>query len=191
MEDGGDHDGPLLEDCTAAAVGSLPLLSSHSAQAAGPEAGDGPGSVTLTISAMTMMSMMLISSQARLRGPTLATCQLGEVASTPPMQKGAASEPSPANAHGVQGLLADLQQDSAAPFALPGAHDDMHAPLVGCCAALTRNGLDDLGLFAILAVDQMADVDNAVYAGVGALQAGVVGLYGFVVILGRRVRGVR
>jgi hypothetical protein len=68
----------------------------------------------------------------------------------------------------------------------------MHAPLVGCfSAALTRNGLDDLGLFAVLTVDQMADVDNAVYAGVGALQAGVVGLYGFVVILGRRVRVVR
>jgi len=94
------------------------------------------------------------------------------------MQEGAASEPSPANAHVVQGLgpapfgqglLADLQQDSAALFALPGAHD-MHAPLVGCFnAALTRNGLDDLGLFAVLAVDQMADVDNTVYAGVGAL----------------------
>jgi hypothetical protein len=81
MEDGGNHDSPLLEDCTAAAVGSLPLLSSHPAQAAGPEAGDGPGSVTLTISAMTIMSMMLISTQARLRGPTLATCQLREVGS--------------------------------------------------------------------------------------------------------------
>ena len=60
----------------------------------------------------------------------------------------------------------------------------MHAPLVACfSAALTRNGLDDLGLFAVLAVDQMADVDNAAYAGVRALQASVVRLYGVVVIL--------
>ena len=77
---------------------------SITAQAAGPDAGDGPGSVTLAISWVTSMLIMLISSQARLRGPTLATCQLGEVASTPPMQKGAASESPPRNAHVVQGL---------------------------------------------------------------------------------------
>jgi hypothetical protein len=32
------------------------------------------------------MTMVLISSQARLRGPTLATCQLGEVLPTVAVQ---------------------------------------------------------------------------------------------------------
>jgi hypothetical protein len=111
------------------------------------------------------------------------------------MQEGAASESSPRDAHVVQGLgpgpfgqglLSDLQQDSAAPFALPGAHD-MHAPLVGCVsAALTRNGVDDLGLFAVLADDEMADEDGAVHADTGAqaVETGVVRLYGVVLLIG-------
>jgi hypothetical protein len=54
----------------------------------------------------------------------------------------------------------------------------MHAPLVGCfSAALTRNGFYDLDLFVAVLFDQMADVDDALVAGVGALEAGVMRLY--------------
>jgi hypothetical protein len=58
-------------------------------------------------------------------------------------------------------------------------------------AAAARNGLDDFDLFAIVADDQMTDVDDALVAGVGALEASVVRLYGVVVVLGRWKRGVR
>ena len=87
----------------------------------------------------------------------------------------------------LQGLFAQLQgQGTPAPVLL--AHD-MHAPLVACfSAALTRNGFEDLGLFAVLADDEMADVDGAVHAGTGALQASVVGLNSVVVIVGGWVR---
>jgi hypothetical protein len=44
------------------------------------------------------------------------------------------------------------------------------------------NGLDD---FDLVADDQMTDVDDALVAGVGALEASVVRLYGVVVVLGR------
>jgi len=43
-------------------------------------------------------------------------------------------------------------------------------------AAAARNGLDDLNLFAVLADDLVPDVDNAIGADVGALEAGVVRL---------------
>jgi hypothetical protein len=61
-------------------------------------------------------------------------------------------------------------------------------------ASPTRNGLYDLDLFAGTGVlDKMPDVDDAISAGAGAqaLKAGVVRLYGVVVVLGRWVRGVR
>ena len=58
-------------------------------------------------------------------------------------------------------------------------------------AAAAGNGLYDLDLFAGTGVlDKVPDVDNAIGAGVGALEAGVVRLYG-VVILGGWVRWVR
>jgi hypothetical protein len=45
--------------------------------------------------------------------------------------------------------------------------------------------LDSLDLFTVVAGDQMADVDGAVYVGVRtqALQASVVRLYGFVILV--------
>jgi len=56
---------------------------------------------------------------------------------------------------------------------------------VACfCAAAAGQGLDDLYLFAVVADDHMTDVDDALVAGVGALEAGVTRLYGVVVILG-------
>ena len=56
-------------------------------------------------------------------------------------------------------------------------------------ASPTRNGLYDLDLFAGTGVlDKATDVDDAVYTGVGALEAGVMRLYGVVMILGRWVR---
>jgi len=68
----------------------------------------------------------------------------------------------------------------------------MDAPLVHVAgAAAARDGLHDLDLFTGTGVlDKMTDVDDAIEAGVGAqtLEAGVVGLYGVVVILGRWVR---
>src|SRR5215208_1973763 len=56
-----------------------------------------------------------------------------------------------------------------------------------------RNGVDDLYLVAVVVDDQIADVDDALVAGVRAqaLEAGVVRLYGVVVILGGWVRWVR
>jgi hypothetical protein len=61
-------------------------------------------------------------------------------------------------------------------------------------ATSARNGLENLDLFAATgALDNMPDVDDAIVASVGALQAGVMRLYGVVVvvILGRWVRGLR
>jgi hypothetical protein len=57
-------------------------------------------------------------------------------------------------------------------------------------ATAAGNGLDHLGLFTVVAVDQMTDVDDALVAGVGtqALKAGVVRLYSVVVILNGWVR---
>jgi hypothetical protein len=50
----------------------------------------------------------------------------------------------------------------------------------------TRDGLDYLDLFAGTGVlDKVPDVDDALVADVGALEAGVMRLYGVVVILGR------
>jgi hypothetical protein len=52
-------------------------------------------------------------------------------------------------------------------------------------ALAARHSLDDLYLFAGTGVlDKVPDVDDAIVASVGALQAGVVHLYGVVVILG-------
>jgi len=94
------------------------------------------------------------------------------------MQEGAASESSPCDADLVQsldpapfgqGLLANLEEDRAASFALPGAHD-MLAPLVlDVGASPTRNGVEDLNLFAVVAHDQATDEDDALVAGVGGL----------------------
>jgi hypothetical protein len=102
--------------------------------------------------------------------------QLGEVGWTSPMQEGAAAESSPGDAHVVQGLgpgpflqglFADRKQRRAAPLAL-GAHDT-HAPLVLVAgAAAARHCLYDLDLFVVAADDQVADVDETIYAGVGA-----------------------
>ena len=57
-------------------------------------------------------------------------------------------------------------------------------------AATARHGFDDLDLFAVVADDQMTDVDGAIHAGAGAqtLEAGIVRLYSVVVILGGWVR---
>jgi hypothetical protein len=52
-------------------------------------------------------------------------------------------------------------------------------------AARARHGVYDLDLFAVVAYDPMADVDEALYAGAGTLEAGVVRLQGIVVVLGR------
>jgi hypothetical protein len=58
-------------------------------------------------------------------------------------------------------------------------------------AATAGDGLYDLDLFAGTGVlDKVPDVDDAIVASVGALQAGVVRLYGVVVILGGWVRVV-
>src|SRR5215212_3717205 len=57
-------------------------------------------------------------------------------------------------------------------------------------ASPTRNGLDDLYLFAATGVlDKVPDVHDAIGADVGALEAGVMRLYGVVVILSGWVRG--
>jgi len=54
------------------------------------------------------------------------------------------------------------------------------------------NGLEDLYFFAGTGVlDNMPDVDDALVAGVGALQASVMRLYGVVMILDGWVRVVR
>jgi hypothetical protein len=64
----------------------------------------------------------------------------------------------------------------------------MGAGLSTIRASPTRNGLDDLDLFAVVTDDQMTDVDDALVAGVGALKAGVMRLNGVVGILSRWVR---
>jgi hypothetical protein len=53
-------------------------------------------------------------------------------------------------------------------------------------AAAARHALvlDDLAIKVVLGLDYAAKEHPAVHAGTGALQAGVVGLYGIVVILG-------
>jgi hypothetical protein len=89
-----------------------------------------------------------------------------------------------------QSRLTQLEEHSAAALAL-GAHD-LYAALVDVASASpARNGVEDLYLFAVFGNNKMADVDDAVYAGVGAqaLETRVVRLYGVVVILSRRVRG--
>jgi hypothetical protein len=59
-------------------------------------------------------------------------------------------------------------------------------------ASPTRNGVYDLDLFAGTGfLDKATDVDHAIVAGVGALKAGVVRLYGIVVLVGGWVRIVR
>jgi hypothetical protein len=58
-------------------------------------------------------------------------------------------------------------------------------------ASPTRNGLDDLDLFAGVTYDQAADEDDALVAGVRALEAGVMRLYGVVLLLAGCVRWVR
>jgi hypothetical protein len=64
----------------------------------------------------------------------------------------------------------------------------MGAGLSTIRASPTRNGLDDLDLFAVVTDDQMTDVDDALVAGVGALKAGVMRLNSVVGILSRWVR---
>src|ERR687897_822550 len=58
-------------------------------------------------------------------------------------------------------------------------------------AAAARHALvlDDLAIKVVLGLDKAAKEHPAVHAGVGALEAGVVCLYGVVVLLGRWVRG--
>jgi hypothetical protein len=51
--------------------------------------------------------------------------------------------------------------------------------------------LDDLAIKVVLGLNNASKEHPAVYAGVGALEAGVMSLYGVVVILGRWVRGLR
>jgi hypothetical protein len=60
-------------------------------------------------------------------------------------------------------------------------------------AAATRHALvrDDLAIKVVRRLDNAAKEHPAVYAGVGALEASVVRLYGVVVILSRWVRWVR
>ena len=55
-------------------------------------------------------------------------------------------------------------------------------------AARARHGVYDLDLFAVVAYDPMAHVDEALHAGVGTLERGVVRLYGVVVVLSGWVR---
>ncbi len=67
----------------------------------------------------------------------------------------------------------------------------MHAPLVldaGATAARHANVLDDLAIKVVLGLDNAAKEHPAVHAGVGALQAGVVRLYGVVVTVSGWVR---
>jgi hypothetical protein len=60
------------------------------------------------------------------------------------------------------------------------------------CASPTRHGLYDLDLFAGTGVlDNMSDEDDALVAGVGALKASVMRLYGVVVIFSGWLRWVR
>jgi hypothetical protein len=77
----------------------------------------------------------------------------------------------------LDGLFADRKQLGAAALVLR-AHD-LYAPLVVDVAGASpaRNGVEDLDIFAVH-FEQKADVDEAVYAGVGAhaLESGVVRL---------------
>jgi hypothetical protein len=60
--------------------------------------------------------------------------------------------------------------------------------LSAICAAAARSGIDDLDLFPVFADNEMTDEDSAIVAGVGALKACVMRLYGVVLILGGWVR---
>jgi hypothetical protein len=55
---------------------------------------------------------------------------------------------------------------------------------------VARNSLEDLDLFAVFALDHVADVVIAAVAAAGALQAGVVGFDGVVGAAARRVEGI-
>ena len=101
------------------------------------------------------------------------------------MQEGAASESSPRDAHFVQGLgarplleglLANSKQHRTTTSSF--RTQDVHAPLVDVAGASpTRNAFYDLDLFAGTGVlGNMPDEDDALVAGVGALQASVVRL---------------
>jgi hypothetical protein len=83
------------------------------------------------------------------------------------MQEGAASEPSPRDAHVVQGLgsgpllqglLANLEEDSTTALTLLGAHD-MHAPLVldaGAIGAGTAEEISvEVGQVVVVALDTL------------------------------------
>jgi hypothetical protein len=90
------------------------------------------------------------------------------------MQGNAASETTPRPTHvrvGLghdplfEGFLADLKERRATTLSFR-AHD-LHAPLADVAGATAaRNGLDDLDLFAVFGDDEMADVDDALEAGV-------------------------
>jgi hypothetical protein len=55
-------------------------------------------------------------------------------------------------------------------------------------ALAARHGLEDLDLFTVVADNEMTDKADAIVAGVGAFKAGVMRLYGIVVILDGWVR---
>jgi hypothetical protein len=104
-----------------------------------------------------------------LHGSMPPACELGEVASTPPMQESAASESSPRNAHIVQGfspapllqsLLANLEEDDTTALTLLGAHD-MHAPLVldagGIRARPAQVVAVEVGQVVVVALDELVE----------------------------------
>ena len=98
------------------------------------------------------------------------------MATAVPVEGGPASETAPAGANLLErlgpgplleGLLADRKERTVTALTL-GAHD-MHVPLVGFAGATaTWDGLEDLYLVAVAIDDQVADVDDAIVAGVGA-----------------------
>jgi hypothetical protein len=55
-------------------------------------------------------------------------------------------------------------------------------------ATSARNGLEDLDLFTVVADNEMTDEDGTIGAHVGALEAGIMRLYGVVLILSGWVR---
>ena len=128
-----------------------------------------------------------------------ATCKLCEVATPVPVQRSQATQASPRPTDLLKRLgpsplfqsrLTQLEEHSAAALVL-GAHD-LYAPLVDVASASpARNGVEDLYLFAVFGDNEMADVDEALVAGVGtqALETRVVRLYGVVVILSGWLRG--
>ena len=142
----------------------------------------------VTISPLT--TSMLISSLARLRGTSPATCELGEVAWTSPMQEGAASESSPRNAHVVQGLgsdpllqglLADSKQHRAAALVL--STHDLHDPLVLDASGIGARRAKEIPIevrevvvVALDALDQLPPAEPAraagAYAALGAGDSG-------------------